>query len=215
MTNRILRVSLRDHSLLPSEADVRLRVETERRDASTELRGRFVGPRCLFAETIEVAYPLRPVGDEYRVIVPEGSFWDPASPHLYLVQVELWQDGAKCDEVRLRHGLRDLRCTARGLTVGGSPLKLRGRAAPSLGEEEARRLRAEGYNLLIAPASEAGVWEVADRVGFFVLGMGANEAVVEHPSHLGWLAAGEFEVRGGRLFAPWCESALGEVEGWE
>ncbi len=215
MTNRILRVSLRDHSLLPAEADVRLCVETEHHDAGTEVRGAFVGPRCLFAETIEVAYPTRPIGDEYRVIVPEGSFWDPVSPYLYLLQVESWQDGVKCDEVRLRHGLRDLRRTARGLSVNGGSLKLRGWAVESLGESEARRMRAEGYNLLIAPAHEAGVWEVADRVGFFVLGTGANEAVVEHPSHLGWLAADQFEVRAGALFAAWCEVPLGEVEGWE
>ena len=215
MTNRILQVSLRDHALLPAEADVRLDIETERRDAGTEIRGRFVGPRCLFAETIEVAYPIRPKGDEYRVIIPEGSFWDPASPHLYLVHVELWQDGTKCDEVRLRHGLRDLRGTARGLTVNGQRLSLRGRAVRGLDEAEARRLRSDGYNLLLAPSEEPGVWEIADRVGFFVLGTELNEALAEHPSHLGWLAPGQFEVREGRLFAVWCDAPLGEVEGWD
>ena len=205
MTNRILRVSLRDHSLLPASSEVRVVVETERRDAGTEIRGRFVGPRCLFAETIEVAYPIRPVGAEYRVVIPEGSFWDPISPYLYLVHVELWQDGTRCEEVRLRHGLR-------ALTVNGLRLALRGRAVEHLDDDTALRLRAEGYNLLIASSGELGVWEIADRVGFFVL-TEMDVPCGDHPSHLGWLAPGQYEVRGGRLFAPWCEAPLGEVEG--
>jgi hypothetical protein len=212
MINRIFRVSLRDHSLLPAAADIRVVVETEHNDAGTEIRGRFVGPRCLFAETIEVAYPIRRAGAEYRVVIPEGSFWDPASPFLYLVHVELWQDGSMRDEVRLRHGLRDLRCTARGLTVNGQRQSLRGRAVERLDDDEARRLRADGYNLVIAAADEPGTWEIADRVGFFVLGSGIDAALAEHPSHLGWLAEGQFEVRDGRLFAAWSDAPIGEVE---
>ena len=211
MTNRILSVSLRDHSLLPAEADVRLRIVAERVDACTEVRGRFLGPRCLFAETIEVAYPIRPKGEEYRVVIPEGSFWDPASPHLYLVVVELWQDGARCDEVHLRHGLRDLRKTPRGLMVAGRPLLLRGRVVESLDDGEALQLRAAGWNLLIAPVDRPEVWEIADRMGFLVLGTTRDEALAGHPSSLGWLAPGQFEVRDGRLFAAWCEGSLGEV----
>ena len=213
MTNRIVRVSLRDHALTPAEADVRVTVASERSDGGTEVRGRFVGPCCLFAETIEVAYPLRRAGEEYRVVIPEPSYWDTFSPHLYLVHVELWQDGTKCDEVRLRHGLRGLRGTAKGLMVNGSLQTLRGRIIPSISEDEARRLRLDGVNLLIAPALVPGVWEIADRVGFFVLGMGMNEALAEHPSHLGWLVPGRFEVREGRLFAEWSEAPLGEVLG--
>ncbi len=213
MTNRIMRVSIRDHALSPAEADVRVNVALERSDAGTEVRGRFVGPRCLFAETIEVAYPLRRAGEEYRVVIPEASFWDTISPHLYLVHVELWQDGTKCDEVRLRHGFRGLRGTAKGLMVNGSLQTLRGRIIPSISEDEARRLRLDGVNLLIAPTLVPGVWEVADRVGFFVLGMGMAETLAEHPSHLGWLVPGRFEVREGQLFAAWCETSLGEVLG--
>ena len=214
MTNRIQRVSLRDRTLTPAEADVRVAVVPERSDAGTEVRGRFVGPWCLFAETIEVAYPLRRSGDEYRVVIPEGSFWDPASPHLYLVHVELWQDGTKCDEVRLRHGLRDLRGTARGLTVNGLRQTLRGRVVHSLDDDEARRLRSEGVNLLIASIEEPSVWEIADRMGFFVVGTtGMDAALAEHPSHLGWLVSGQFEMRDGHLYAGWCDAPLGEVEG--
>ena len=211
MTNRIMRVSIRDHALTPAEADVRVSVASERSDAGTEVRGRFVGPRCLFAETIEVAYPLRRAGEEYRVVIPEPSYWDTISPHLYLVHIELWQDGNKCDEVRLRHGLRGLRGTAKGLMVNGSPQTLRGRIIPSISEDEARKLRLDGVNLLIAPTLVPAVWEIADRVGFFVLGMGTDETLAEHPSHLGWLVPEQFEVREGHLFAPWSEVSLGEI----
>ena len=212
MTNRIVRVSVRDHALTPTEADVRVTIATERSDAGTEVRGRFVGPRCLFAETIEVAYPLRRAGEEYRVVIPEASSWDTVSPHLYLVHIELWQDGTRRDEVRLRHGLRDLRGTSRGLMVNSQRQSLRGRVVPSLDETEARRLRSDGYNLLLASPDEPGVWEVADRVGFFVLGTRVDEAVVEHPSHLGWLMPGRFEVRDGQLFASWSDVPIGEVD---
>ena len=213
MTNRIVHVSIHDHALGPAEADVRVTVASERSDAGTEVRGRFVGPRCLFAETIEVAYPLRLAGEEYRVVIPEASFWDASSPHLYLVHVELWQDGMKCDEVRLRHGLRGLRGTARGLIVNGAVQALRGRAVSRLDDAAAHRLRADGYNLLIALDDEPGVCEIADRVGFFVVCKDKwDGALAEHPSHLGWIAPGQFEVRDGQLYSPWWDTPL-EVVG--
>src|SRR5436309_1982537 len=64
-----------------------------------ELRGKFEGPSSAYAETVEVAYALRPLPREEdvlraRVIIPEPCFWSPAAPLLYRGTVELWQGGA-------------------------------------------------------------------------------------------------------------------------
>jgi hypothetical protein len=219
MTNRILSLDVRDVSLVPAEAVVRVAVVPERLDTGTEVRGRLMGPRCRFASTVEVAYHLRPVGGgdagsvTSRVVIPEASFWDPQSPHLYAGPVELWQGGERQEVVTVRHGLRHLALGPRGLRLNGHLLSLRGRRVTQLDDDAALALRLAGYNLAVAPvASETrAIWEVADRIGLFVLGRllrPGDEALKgelsRHPSCLGWLAgdegalvgeAGEFAVR--------------------
>src|SRR6266852_987779 len=115
MTNRILHIDLRSHSTIPAEAEVRITVVPERLTPTTEVRGRLMGPRCLFANTIEVAYHLRPLPPGspttpgalvLRAIIPEASLWEPECPFLYEGPVELWQDGQRCERVMVRHGLR-------------------------------------------------------------------------------------------------------------
>ena len=157
-----------------------------------------------FATTIEVAYHLRPLlvptgrpALTMRAIIPEASLWEPETPHLYSGPVELWQDGASCDVVEVRHGLRHISLGPRGLRLNGRMLRLRGRAVDRLDEAEAIGLRLAGYNLLVAPVGDetGAVWEVADRIGFLVLGrwqagVSADRLrdVARHPSCLGWLA---------------------------
>ena len=95
MTNRIRRVSIENHSLVPAEAEVRLKVELAHVTPTTEVRGRLMGPRCPYSSTVEIAYPLRPLrepvpqGLACRVLIPEASLWDPVSPFLYEGPVEL------------------------------------------------------------------------------------------------------------------------------
>ena len=60
MANRIRRVEIRERLLDPSEPEVWVMVHPERVTPTTEVVGRLMGPRCRFAETVEVAYPLRP-----------------------------------------------------------------------------------------------------------------------------------------------------------
>src|SRR4051812_29148320 len=123
MNNRLLRVEVRSHSLIPAEAEVRITAAPERLTAATELRGRLMGPRCPFAATVEVAYHLRPMASDVpgtlaaRVVIPEASLWEPESPFLYAGPVELWQDGVRCDRAEVLHGLRSVQLGARGLRV--------------------------------------------------------------------------------------------------
>ncbi len=202
MSNSILHIELHDHRLIPAEAEVRLRVVPAIVDRGTEVRGRLMGPCCRFASTIEVAYHFRPLpaqtgqGLTLRAIIPEASFWEPQSPHLYAGPVELWQDGQRCQTVQVRHGLRHLSLGPRGLRVNGRLLRLRGRAVESLDDEQALALRQTGFNLVVVPVREAtrSAWEVADRIGLFVLGRLAGYPALlgelaRHPSCLGWLSA--------------------------
>ncbi len=70
----------------------------------------------------------------------------------------------------------------------------------SLEESEALALRQDGFNLLLAPVGEESrrVWDIADQMGFFVLGKlsedGSSTLTTElagHASCLGWLVTGD------------------------
>lgn len=212
MSNKLLSVEVHDRSILPSEAVLAVRVVPERLDPGTEVRGRFLGPRCRFASTIEVAYHLRPDPEGagagaigMRAIIPEPSLWEPEAPHLYAGIVELWQDQSRCAVVEVRHGLRYFSLGARGLRWNGRPLPLRGVAIETLDDDVALALRQGGYNLVVAPVSVRArhVWEVADRIGLAVIGRLTEEnpgLAVElsgHASSLGWLVpAGRPTPRG-------------------
>src|SRR5256714_14482571 len=113
MSIRILRVHVHDRSLDPAQAEVCVAVVPEHVAATTELRGRLAGPRCLYAATVEVAYPFRPLARPEGsadlatcAVIPEPSLWEPDCPFLYHGTAELWEDGACRDRVDLRRGLR-------------------------------------------------------------------------------------------------------------
>src|SRR5690242_15175790 len=123
MDNRIRQIEVRDRSLVPAEAEVWIIVTAERQTPTTELRGRLMGPRCPYASTVEVAYPLRSLppgrasespGLTRRVVIPEACLWEPVSPFLYQGPIELWQDGQSCDRLMLNHGLRSFHLDERG-----------------------------------------------------------------------------------------------------
>jgi hypothetical protein len=208
MDNRIISVEVRDASIVPAAAEVWLRAHAHHTTPSTELRGRLLGPRCRFASTVEVAYPLRPFAatpERFgppcgRVVIPEASLWDPQSPFLYQGPIELWQDGRLCQRVNVSHGLRTLALGPRGLFVNGRRLVLRGRSVTALTEAKALGLRDAGVNLLVVKVSAATqpLWDLADQMGFLVLGeiaaldddtTSAVEAITiaAKASCLGWL----------------------------
>jgi len=180
MDNRILRIEVESGRLTPVEAEVCIRLIPEYVTSATELRGRLMGPRCRFAATVEVSYPVRPhshvsAGSEGlagRVVIPEASLWDPQSPFLYEGSIELWQDGQLCQRATVSHGLRELSLRPRGLVINGRRLPLRGRFVSALTEVEALELRASEINLLLVPVTSAAesLWELADRIGFLVIG---------------------------------------------
>jgi hypothetical protein len=211
MANRIRAVDVRQRLMDLTEPEIWVTVRPERVTPTTEIVGRLVGPRCRFATTVEVAYPLRPFARPTdvpsaatelaelprRVVIPEASYWEPESPFLYEGAVELWENGKAVDRHELRVGLRTIQLVARGLRVNGKPLALRVRAVDALSEHEALALRDKGINAVLAPVSAATtpIWDTADRLGFFVIGrvpdsgnaLATAKALRQHPSRLAWL----------------------------
>lgn len=207
MKNRIRWAWVHSTRLDPVETEIWVCVGLERLLPTTQIQGRLMGPRCPYASTVEVAYPLREAGRWYpeakgspyltlRVIIPEASWWDTESPFLYQGPVELWQDGECCDVVQLSHGSRVVTLGPTGLRLNARPLTLRGVAEPPVSEGEARRLHREGCNALLVPVVSANgsVWDTADRFGFVVLGQVTEKAglhrayqLMERPSPLGWV----------------------------
>ncbi|HZU34684.1 MAG TPA: hypothetical protein VFA18_02175 [Gemmataceae bacterium] len=232
MSNRILKITVHNHSVAPAAAEVWITVTPEFRTPTTEVRGRLMGPRCPYASTVEVAYPLRPLPPSYteplaspgltrRVVIPEASLWEPESPFLYEGPVELWQDGQRCDRRMVRHGLRTITLGPRGVLVNGRPLWLRGRDAESWSEEQIGSLRAAGDNLLVGPvAPEAAAWwDAADRFGLLVLGRihqadpMTEKLIAEgirHPSCLGWILEGHAWRQAGPSLLSWLLDRAGE-----
>jgi hypothetical protein len=211
MSPRLHEVVLHSGSLTPAAVEVWVRAVAEPDEPGLELHGRLLGPRCRFAATVEVAYPLRPFvhtppgfsGLAGRVVIPEASLWDPESPFLYQGPIELWRDGRLCDRVVVEHGLRTLTIGARGLYVNGRPCALRGREITALTETEALALRAGGCNLLVVSVREetAPVWQLADRIGFLILGRIADAddttrarlaVLSRRASCLGWLVEARY-----------------------
>ncbi len=211
MANRIQSIEIQTTRFDPAEVELTVLVEPDSVEESLSLRGRLMGPRCLFNETIEIAYPLRSLPNQddllrARVIIPEPSLWEPATPFLYEGPVELSQGDALVDRVSVSHGVRQLALGRKGLQLNGSILKLRGVRCkrPKVGdtptlERELRNLRQAGCNFLFAPATTdaSGLWQLADRLGFLIVGQmdlddettlwHAEQQLAGHASCFGWL----------------------------
>jgi hypothetical protein len=219
MDTRIARVEVLDRIISSAAAEVHIVVKPEPWDRLLQLRGRLMGPRCVFASTVEVAYHLRPLSDDRktesetlvaRVAIPEPSLWDPISPFLYAGPIELWCGQHRCDVALVRHGLRTLRFGPDGLlVVNGRPLAARAKAmAAACPDTEALELRNAGYNVLVAPVSNATapLWDSGDRLGFLVIGrvqevdeetLRTLTQLQRHPCCLGWITERrELPVRG-------------------
>jgi hypothetical protein len=206
MTNRITHLEIRNRSLTPAEAEVWITVCAESVTATTEFRGRLMGPSCPYSSTVEVAYPLRALAHSAdrgpltkRVVIPEPSLWEPESPFLYQGPIELWQDGERRDRVTVRHGLCSSSLTTHGLRWNGDLLTLRGLGVHRLTTDNALSLHQSGYNLLQAPVRETDTWDLADRFGFLVLGelprlddpiLQVARQLSQRPSFFGWLVEG-------------------------
>jgi hypothetical protein len=206
MPNRIRALQIHDRRLVPVEVELGITVIPEYYDAATRITGRLVGPRCRYSSTVEVAYPLGEVHRNdaedgprifLRLVIPEASFWEPATPFLYRGPVELWQGNNCCDAVTICRGFRFVSLGKQGLRVNGKLLPFQGAFRDELSQPAAEELRKAGTNVLIVSLSSAtapAVWNLADEMGFLVLGRisAVGEcnlawSLQDHPSTLGWI----------------------------
>src|SRR5438132_5007392 len=181
MNNRIRNLRISNSLVSPAEAAISISVQPEQVTSTTQVRGRVVGPRCAYSSTVEVAYPMREVSRQYekydvpglmlRVVIPEPCLWDPQSPFVYEVAMELWQSGQLCDQVRTNHWLYSLKLTPQGLRWNGRPIALAGVERSQLTQPEALELRQAGRNTVLTQvaAETAALCSLADRLGLFVL----------------------------------------------
>jgi hypothetical protein len=105
--------------------------------------------------------------------------------------------------------------------VNGQPFVLRGRQVEQCSEAEALAMRRAGINLWLVRLQDhtAGVWELADRLGFFVLGQVVRvdeDALAvrleQHSSCLGWLVPAIEPFRGLRgLLGIWADDPAAAV----
>jgi hypothetical protein len=197
MTNRIERLRIVTRNLSPVEAELLIVADAAYLTPETELVGRFTGPTCAYATTVEVAYPLRRLPQlvpglplARRVVIPEPSQWDPVSPFVYHSTIELWQGGDMHERRQSRHGLHVVALRPDGLRWNGKRLKLRVARGPEIDADQLPALRAEGFNSLMSDWPDPALLAAAERVGFLVLARPAAPDVDEEadsPSQLAWL----------------------------
>jgi hypothetical protein len=178
MANRIRDVHVVNHRFDPHETELRVHVELDELTPTTQIKGRLMGPRNVYASTVEVAYPMREVerGAQIvlRVVIPEPSWWEPKTPFLYQGPLELWQDGECCERRVISHGICNLQAKVDGWRLNGRPYVMRSKAVElPFDEARARQWHGDGTNALLTGVdklqSESDLWTLADRFGFFVM----------------------------------------------
>jgi hypothetical protein len=206
MANRIGKMYASARRMSPNDAEVYVSAYPEQLTSSTQVVGRLVGPRCRYASTVEVAYPLREVSRAYekedvphiilRALIPEPSYWAPETPFLYELKLELWQQGQRCDQMRQKWALHTKVLGSRGLRLNGQLIALKGIAQDHGSEEDLVRWREAGCNCLLINVSPAtsSLWNLADEIGLLMLGRVSTQASAreiqdlrDHVSCLGWV----------------------------
>jgi hypothetical protein len=175
--NRLKGIQNYKLSISSPEADIWFKVAAQRATAGTEVRGRIVGPRCLFEPSVQAVSPLRSVkhvdDGQAEVIVrtsfPHPYFWNPRNPFLYRVVVELWQDEQLCDVSGFDLGFRTTVIGLSGVSVNEEPFLLQGMANLPDSLENAIGPRQAGYNLVLADKGQWNLWVRANPMGFLLL----------------------------------------------
>jgi hypothetical protein len=182
MPNSIRSVSFGDRLVDPTLAWVTVCVGLRDWTPEAQIRGRLEGPRCLYADTVEVAYPFRELARPVepadapcilvRAVIPEPNLWEPQCPFLYEGSLELWERDELVEQVPLSRGLRSITLGPPRIRLNGRPFSVKGIAQQQLGNADAKSLRDAGFNTLVAPVAEANaaLWSAAARFGFLMLG---------------------------------------------
>ncbi|MFO0865964.1 MAG: hypothetical protein U0744_15160 [Gemmataceae bacterium] len=163
-----------------------------------EMTGRLAGPKTRYASTIEIPFYLQkiphpdaPAGGQ-RVLIPEPSLWSPQMPYLYEAKLDLGPLG----KAKFAWGFRRLAWTKDAFRVNGTLAELKAERRSQLTEVDALALREAGINVVVLPLIDAAAWDIADRVGMFLIGEVSDRIDLArslrwHPSALGWILRAE------------------------
>ena len=107
---KIDRFTIEQKRLSTAEAELWVFVHVATVDLSTQLRGNLVGPRAPNVETVQIAYPFKPISPAGqaeniligRVLIPDPNFWTTETPFVYEGKIELWQEGKLADAKPIR-----------------------------------------------------------------------------------------------------------------
>lgn len=200
-------INIRDRQLSSVHAEAWIAVVPDAPEEGLCLTGCLRGPRSHYSSTVEVAYYLQPLprplpdapGVTMRAIIPEPSLWEPETPFLYEGTLCLTRNDEHIGDYPVCHGFRSLEMCAQGLRLNRKPFTIRGVVRDVLDKAATDELRASGINTILCSTSEAmiAVCDLADRLGFLVLGKVTDKGIVpalagklsEHPSFAGWLAS--------------------------
>ena len=180
VTTRIQQITVANRRVDPAQAEIVISIQVENLTQATRAAGRLVGPKCRYAATVEVAYPMQvssgltPDSNSahlwLRVVIPEPCLWDPESPFVYDGCVELYDEGKLCDRREFLHGLAQPRLTATGAICNARSFTLRAASAHAATEPAMNDLRQQGINALFVDSPPSATMQVfAARFGFFLI----------------------------------------------
>lgn len=98
--------------LTSAVAELLIHADFETDPGDVTLTGSLMGPRCPGAETIEIAYALKPLPRaaahrrSARVVIPEPNLWEADSPFTYWGTVETRQGDQSIETRSLEIGVR-------------------------------------------------------------------------------------------------------------
>jgi len=201
--NRIAAYEIVEMEVGPDLVQLLLRVEADDWTATTEVRAALTGPKNAVTRTAEAEYAFEPVEVEdeepgfrsFALSIADPALWSPASPSRYEGSLELWEDGQRVDSTPLHYAVYVLSWEEDRVFVNEQPLTLKVREVAALDEAVVRRLRKEGVNVVLLPADQSAAWELADRLGLFLMGMLPSDGALPadlmdrsvRPCCLGWV----------------------------
>ena len=199
------------HRLNPAEVELQVLFHCADVISDPELKGRLMGPRNVYGETVEIAYPLRPLRSENaaeyvgRIVIPEPSFWDPIAPLHYVGPLEFWDGDIPLLKAWATLGFFSRQVVRGKVISNGKPLTINGRELSQLDDDTVRQLRHKNINTVILPVDDKIIehCELSDRFGMLLLfsptlpvSQDVIESVSEYASCLGWILPADMEFPG-------------------
>ena len=220
-------VWLEDVYLIPSVQNETLTIRAVARNGDTNTIYRLAGSAELGGRTVFTFPPQTAVreGDLLSLTVPwkDAAQWDFDNPRLHEVRVQLLtQDGTVLDEtLPITMGFREFGIRGREFILNGTPVHFRSTFYKPIGastgladaqtvDRVVRRLREQGYNLLVSAVYTSGAGtlhyprqflETCDRLGMAVqIQLNKATQFMDHSEEEGWrLREGGMELWKGQV----------------